>query len=138
MIKSLQNYTQTEKGLIYLNSIACLSLFVFLFLTPILASIAGLRSILFIGAIALLVINVAFYVAPQSIKGKILTQRLLFVYIPSLVVIGISIWDLIDIGKIINIIYLLYTIVVISQAVTFGMLVAKVGSAAGSQPLLGK
>jgi hypothetical protein len=132
MIKSLQAYTQTEKGLIYINVAAILGVITLLFLVPILASIAGIHFIMFFGTIALCVINVGFYCGPQKIKGLILGQRLLFVYIPCIAVIGISIWDSIEIGKIINLVYLFYTIVVIIHAVSFSMLVAKVSAAGGA------
>jgi hypothetical protein len=132
MIKSLQAYTQTEKGLIYINVAAILAVITFLFLTPILASMAGLRFIMYIGTISLCVLNVAFYIGPQKIKGMLLEKRLVFVYIPCVVVIGLSIWDSIDIGRIINLIYLFYTIVVIVHAISFSMLVAKVSAAGGA------
>jgi hypothetical protein len=72
MIKKMQEYTSTEKGLIYINSLAILAQIVFLFLMPIIASLAGLRFIMYFATITLLVINIAFYIGPASIKGRIL------------------------------------------------------------------
>ena len=131
MIKSLQAYTQTEKGLIYINAASILAVITFLFLMPILASLAGLRFIMFFGAVSLCVLNCAFYCGPQKIKSLLLTKRILLVYIPCIAVVGLSIWDSIDLGKIINVVYLLYTIVVIVHALSFSMLVAKVSGAGG-------
>jgi hypothetical protein len=49
-----------------------------------------------------------------------------------IVVVAISIWDSIDIGRIINVVYLFYTIVVIIHALSFGMLVIKISAPGGS------
>ncbi|TNV77582.1 hypothetical protein FGO68_gene12766 [Halteria grandinella] len=88
---------------------------------------------MYIGTISLCVINLGFYCGPQKIKAMILEKRLLFVYIPVIAIIGIAIWQSIELSKIINLVYILYIIVVITHALSFGMLVAKVSAAGGAQ-----
>lgn len=130
--------TSSEKFLMYLNLLSIVGVIILLIWLPSVGLMAGLRFLLYIGSIALTVLNIGFYVAPQAYKIAYLKKRLLFVYIPSLVIVIFAVVDLItiivylDVFKVLQILFIVVNPV---QAVTFSMLVAKM--AATSTPLLG-
>ena len=89
----VREHTATEKGLKYLNMMGILGVLVMFFLLPILGLIGGPRAIIYAFSIAFTVVNIGFYLAPANYKAQFLQKRLLFVYLPTIIVLGIDIWD---------------------------------------------
>jgi hypothetical protein len=93
---------------------------------PILSLIAGVRWILYVATIVLSVWNLAFYVLPENLKMTVMKKRLLFVYVPAIAIICISVWDFIDIVillQVARVASVFFNIVSVCQAGTFAMLV---------------
>ena len=113
MAPSIMANTSSEKFLMYLNILSVIGEIILLIWLPSVGLMAGLRFLLYIGSIALTVLNVGFYVAPQSYKIVYLKKRLLLVYIPALVIVIFAVVDLItiiiylDIFRVIQILFII-------------------------------
>ena len=129
MKASIQEYTTTEKGLRILNLFSILGVVVMLILMPVLALLGGAANMaIFIVTIVFSVLNLAYYVVPADLNLKIMKNRLLLIYLPTLVLIGIAIWDFLDMLihlKVFDIVPFLLQIACLIQGVSFSLLVAK-------------
>ena len=113
----------------------CVVLLIFL---PSVGLMAGFRLVLYVASIAFAVLNLAFYVSPSNYRLIILKKRMLLVYLPSLIILGVCAFDLID--TIVNLDILaiasvLFTAICAVQAITFSLLVARLS--ANAPALLG-
>ena len=134
--------TQTAKGLTYLNLISILTEVVFMFvLLPainVFFEVVASR-IIFILSIIFVIFNGLFYCVPQQVKLLYFKRRLLVVYLPTAIVFGFAIWNLIEIiitfavGKVVT---LLFSIMSCITPITFSLLISKLVSDS-PQPLLG-
>ena len=100
-----------------------------LILLPIITVLAGVNMVLFIVTICFSVLNLAFYVLPANTKLLFMKKRLLFVYLPTLVLIAIAVWDFIDMLvhlKVFEVLSFLLHVACLIQAVSFSLLVSKV------------
>ena len=97
---------------------------------PVLNLLGGVNLILFIVSIVFTILNLAFYVAPQNMKMMLMKQRALLVYLPALILVGITIWNFFDMVIHLNVFvvvpFLLQCICVV-QGASFALLVAKIG-----------
>lgn len=137
-MKSISPNTAGEKTLFYLNLISIVGDIILLILLPSVGLLAGLRFILWVGSIALTVLNVLFYIAPQNYKLTIVKKRLLFVYLPAAVICIFALFDLLYFIinlQIFAILSILFSVCNFIQAGTFAILVSKLATSAG--PLLG-
>ena len=99
-------------------------------LMPVLSLLGGVNLILFIVTIVFTILNLTFYVAPQNLKMMIMKQRALLVYLPSLILVGITIWDFIDMlinVKVFSIVSFILQCICVVQGASFALLVARVG-----------
>ena len=99
-----------------------------LILLPILMVLAGIDMVLFIVSICFSVINLAYYVLPANTKLAFIKKRLFFIYLPTLALIAIAVWDFFDMIihlKVFQVIPFLLQIGCLIQAVSFSLLVAK-------------
>ena len=111
---------------------------VFIILLPALNALVDVISnrLIYALSIVFIVYNIAFYVVPQNLKMIIFKRRMLTVYLPTLVVLGFAVWDLIYIIiniKVTMITVLLFSIMSCIQPITFSMLISKLVS---DQPTL--
>jgi len=86
--------TKTEKGLMTLNLISLATCFVLFILLPYFTLVGGARIVVYIASIVYALLNIVYYVLPQNYKLIILKKRMLYVYLPSLVIIGVIIYDI--------------------------------------------
>ena len=134
--------TSTAKGLTYLNLGALALEVVFMFvLIPVFNVFFDIVAsrIIFILSIIFVIFNALFYCAPTSLKAIYIQRRLLVVYLPTLIVIGFAIWNVIKTIASFNIVGipgLLFSVMSCITPVTFSMLITKLVSAGGA-PLLG-
>ncbi len=134
--------TKTAKGLTYLNLMSILAEVVFMFvLIPVLNVFFELIAsrIIFILSIIFVVFNGLFYCLPQHYKLFYFKRRLLVVYLPTVVVIGFGVWNII--ALIVNLQFtkaptILFSITCCIAPVTFSMLITKLVSDSPA-PLLG-
>ena len=128
MKASIQEYTTTEKGLRVVNLFSILGVVVMLILLPVLSLLGGANMALFIVTIIFSILNLAYYVVPADLNLKIMKNRLLLIYLPTLILLGIAIWDFIAMilsVDIFNIVPFLLQIACLIQGVSFSLLVAK-------------
>ncbi len=134
--------TKTAKGLTYLNLMSILAEVVFMFvLIPVLNVFFELIAsrIIFILSIIFVVFNSLFYCLPQQYKLFYFKKRLLVVYLPTVVVIGCGVWNII--ALIVNLQFskaatILFSIMSCIAPITFSMLITKLVSDSPA-PLLG-
>jgi len=129
MKASIQEYTTTEKGLRVLNLFSLLGVIILIILLPVLSLLgAAANMAIFVVTIVFSVLNLAYYVVPANLNLKIMKQRLLMIYLPTLILIGIAIWDFLDMLihiKVFDIVPFLLQIGCLIQGVSFSLLVAK-------------
>ena len=129
-MKAIAAHTKTSQGLTYLNLISIATMIVFLILIPaitVFVNVISYRLIYFL-SIAFLVLNCGFYIAPMNIKQQIFQKRLLAVYLPTLIVLGFAVWNLIYTLiniKALEVVAVLFSFISCLQPITFSMLVAK-------------
>ena len=129
-MKTIGANTQHAKGLTTLNLLALLSCLVFYILIPALNVFGEVVStrVVYILSIILFALNCLFYVAPASLKTHYFQKRLLLVYLPTIVILGLGIWQFIDViinaavGKILT---LVFAFVVVLPPLTFSLLINK-------------
>ena len=134
--------TKTAKGLTYLNLLSMAAEIVFMFiLIPVFNvffEVVASR-IIFILSIIFVIFNGLFYCVPQNLKLFYFKRRYLVVYLPTVVVIGFGIWNLISIIinlRIFGVPQLLFSIMSCISPITFSMLITKLVSDSPA-PLLG-
>ena len=114
----------------YLNLISIAVMIVMLILVPIVTAffdVVASRIIYFV-SIAFLVLNCGFYVVPMNLKAQIFQKRLLIVYLPTLVVFGFAVWNLISVfltAAVLQFVSVLFSFLSCLQPLTFSMLIAK-------------
>ena len=141
-MKGIMANTKTAKGLTYLNLISLAAEIAFMFiLIPVLNvffEVVASR-IIFILSIIFVIFNGLFYCLPQNLKLFYFKKRLLVVYLPTVVVIGFAIWNLISVIiniKIFGVAEILFSVMSCISPVTFSMLITKLVSDSPA-PLLG-
>ena len=129
-MKTIGANTQHAKGLTTLNLLALLSCLVFYILIPALNVFGEVVStrVVYILSIILFALNCLFYVAPASLKTHYFQKRLLLVYLPTIVIIGLGIWQFIDViisAAVSKILTLIFAFVVVLPPLTFSLLINK-------------
>ena len=129
-MKSIGAHTQNAKGLTTLNLLSLLTCLVMYILIPILTVMADIVSsrAVYIISIILFVSNVLFYILPANIKAFYFQRRLFVVYLPTLVIIGLGIWQFIVVLiniKILQVLTLIFAFIVMLPPVTFSLLIKK-------------
>ena len=89
--------TKTSKGLTYLNLLSILAMVVFIILMPIINTFFETISSRLIYALSIIfiVFNLAFYIAPQHYKIMIFKYRKLVIYLPTILILAVGIWNMI-------------------------------------------
>lgn len=127
--------TPVEKIMFYINLISVTATLVLLILLPSVGLLAGLRFILYVGSILLTILNVGYICAPQNYKLMILKKRLLFVYVPALIIFAFSLFDIfyfiIDL-RVFEVISILFAVANGAQAFSFAFLVNRSALSQGS------
>ena len=129
-MKSLGANTQHAKGLTTLNLLSLLACLVMYILIPalnVLVEVISTRPV-YIISIIFCVFNTIFYVAPASLKTQYFQKRLLLVYIPTIVMLGLGLWQFITViigFKISLLVTLIFAFVVVLPPVTFSLLINK-------------
>ena len=137
-MKTVMGQTKTAKGLTYLNLISIVAMIVFIILLPIVNTfVAAINSrIIYALSVIFIVFNLAFYVVPQHLKIMVFKYRMLVVYLPTIIILAVGIWNLIAvivalrIGEIFTLVFSLMTFL---QPCTFSLLISKLVS---DQPTL--
>ncbi len=129
-MKAIGANTQHAKGLTTLNLLALLSCLVLYILIPALNVLGEVVStqVVYILSIIFFVFNTLFYMAPPSLKTYYFQNRLSMIYLPTILMIGLGIWQFITviisaaIGKILT---LIFAFVVVLPPLTFSLLINK-------------
>ena len=129
-MKAIEAQTKTSQGLTYLNLISIATMIVMLILVPLITTLFDVISsrVIYFVSIAFLVLNCGFYVVPMNIKSQIFQKRLLIVYIPTVIVFGFAVWNLITVLITVNLLAfftVFFSFVSCLQPLTFSMLIAK-------------
>ncbi len=129
-MKSIGNNTESAKGLTTLNLLsllACLVLYILIPVLTVLVEVVSTRPV-YIASIIFFVFNVIFYVAPASLKQKYFQLRIWLVYLPTVIMIGLGIWQFIAViigFKIGLLVTLIFAFVVVLPPITFSLLIRK-------------
>lgn len=96
-MKTVMGQTKTSKGLTYLNLLSILAMVVFIILMPIINTFFETINSRLIYALSIIFIifNLAFYIAPQHYKIMIFKYRKLVIYLPTIIILAVGIWNLI-------------------------------------------
>ncbi len=129
-MKNIGANTQNAKGLTTLNLLSLLACLVLYVLIPALNVFAEVISTRFVYIISIIfcVFNTLFYIVPASIKAHYFRMRLFLVYTPTLIMIGLGIWQFITViigFKITLLVTLIFAFVVVLPPVTFSLLINK-------------
>ena len=137
-MKTVMGQTKTAKGLTYLNLLSILAMVVFIILLPIINTFAETINSRLIYALSIIfiVFNLAFYIVPQHLKIKVFKYRMLVVYLPTILILAVGIWN--PIAVIINlrigeVFTLIFSLMTFLQPCTFSLLISKLVS---DQPTL--
>lgn len=136
-MQSVHAQSQSEKTFQWLNIASIFGTIILLILLPIIGLMSGFRVILYVASIIFGFLNIGFYLAPENYRLLILKKRYLYVYIPALVIVGICVFDIIEIIislAILEVATIFFIVICGVQAFTFAVLVAKL--AQNSQGLL--
>ncbi len=82
----------------------------------------------YIISIIFCVFNTLFYIVPANVKAHYFQKRLLLVYIPTLIMIALGVWQFITViigFQITRIVTLIFAFVVVLPPVTFSLLIKK-------------
>ncbi len=129
-MKSIGANTQHAKGLTTLNLLsllACLVLFVLIPALNVFAEVISTRFV-YIMSIIFCVFNTLFYIVPANVKAHYFQKRLLLVYIPTLIMIALGVWQFIAViigFKIALILTLIFAFIVVLPPITFSLLIKK-------------
>ena len=98
-MKSIGANTQHAKGLTTLNLLSLLACLVMYILIPALNVFVNVISTrpVYIISIIFCIFNTLFYIAPASLKTQYFQKRLLAVYLPTIVMIGLGIWQFVSV-----------------------------------------
>ena len=129
-MKSIGNNTESAKGLTTLNLLsllACLVLYILIPVLTVLVEVVSTRPV-YIASIIFNVFNVIFYVSPASLKQRYFQLRIWLVYLPTVIMIGLGIWQFIAViigFKIGLLVTLIFAFVVVLPPITFSLLIRK-------------
>ena len=129
-MKTIQGNTQSAKGLTWLNMVSLLIELILFILIPALNVFAEVIStrVVYIIAIIWFAFNTLFYIVPATIKKHYFQYRIFVVYLPTLFLIGMGIWELIAIIIALNVskvLAIIFSIVVVLPPITFSLLIRK-------------
>ena len=129
-MKSIGANTQHAKGLTTLNLLSLLACLVLYILIPALGVFFEVVSTRFVYILSIIycVFNTIFYVAPASLKTQYFQKRLLLVYTPTIVMLGLGVYQFISViigFKISLLVTLIFAFVVVLPPVTFSLLINK-------------
>ena len=129
-MKSIGANTQHAKGLTTLNLLSLLACLVLYILIPALGVFLEVISTRFVYILSIIycVFNTIFYVAPASLKTQYFQKRLLLVYTPTIVMLGLGVYQFISViigFKISLLVTLIFAFVVVLPPVTFSLLINK-------------
>ena len=129
-MKSIGANTQHAKGLTTLNLLSLLACLVLYILIPALGVFLEVVSTRFVYILSIIfcVFNTIFYVAPASLKTQYFQKRLLLVYTPTIVMLGLGVYQFISViigFKISLLVTLIFAFVVVLPPVTFSLLINK-------------
>ena len=129
-MKSIGANTQHAKGLTTLNLLSLLACLVLYILIPALGVFLEVVSTKFVYILSIIfcVFNTIFYVAPASLKTQYFQKRLLLVYTPTIVMLGLGVYQFISViigFKISLLVTLIFAFVVVLPPVTFSLLINK-------------
>ena len=129
-MKRIGANTQHAKGLTTLNLLSLLACLVLYILIPALGVFFEVVSTRFVYILSIIfcVFNTIFYVAPASLKTQYFQKRLLLVYTPTIVMLGLGVYQFISViigFKISLLVTLIFAFVVVLPPVTFSLLINK-------------
>ena len=129
-MKSIGANTQHAKGLTTLNLLSLLACLVLYILIPALGVFFEVVSTRFVYILSIIfcVFNTIFYVAPASLKTQYFQKRLLLVYTPTIVMLGLGVYQFISViigFKISLLVTLIFAFVVVLPPLTFSLLINK-------------
>ena len=129
-MKSIGNNTESAKGLTTLNLLsllACLVLYILIPALNVLVEVVSTRPV-YITSIVFNVFNVVFYVSPAALKQRYFQLRIWLVYLPTIIMVGLGIWQFIAViigFKIALLVTLIFAFVVVLPPITFSLLIRK-------------
>ena len=129
-MKSIGNNTQNAKGLTTLNLLsllACLVLYILIPALNVLVNVISTRPV-YIASIIFCVFNTIFYVAPASLKQRYFQLRIWIVYLPTVIMVGLGIWQFIAViigFQVTQLVTLIFAFVVVLPPITFSLLIKK-------------
>ena len=129
-MKTIQGNTQSAKGVTWLNMVSLLIELILFILIPALNVFAEVIStrVVYIIAIIWFAFNTLFYIVPATIKKHYFQYRIFVVYLPTLFLIGMGIWEIIAIVIAVNVskvLAIIFSIVVVLPPITFSLLIRK-------------
>ena len=129
-MKSIGNNTESAKGLTTLNLLsllACLILYILIPALNVLVEVVSTRPV-YIASIVFNVFNTVFYVSPAALKQRYFQLRIWLVYLPTIIMVGLGIWQFIAVilgFKITLLVTLIFAFVVVLPPITFSLLIRK-------------
>ena len=129
-MKTIQGNTQSAKGLTWLNMMSLLIELILFILIPALNVFAEVISTRFVYIVAIIwfAFNTLFYILPATIKKHYFQYRIFVVYLPTLVLIAMGIWEIIAIIVAVNVakvLAIIFSIVVVLPPISFSLLIRK-------------